>query len=150
MSVSADEIAAHSDKDHGVRDVDALLVVAHEAAPSCHPAEGALDNPAAGRTSDFEALLVVGSADDLYHEVQIDGLVHELQPVIGAVGEQMLHPGPTFADAVQDRLSPGAVGDIGRRQVDHQQPPIRIDGDVALAADNLFRRRTLLFRLAEP
>lgn len=52
MSVSADEIAAQSDKDHSVRDVDALLVVAHEAAPSYHPAEGALDNSAAGQ--DFE------------------------------------------------------------------------------------------------
>lgn len=72
MSISADEIAAHSDKDHGVRDVDAFLVVAHEAAPSRHPAEGALDNPAARQ--DFEALLVVGSADNLYHEVQVGGL----------------------------------------------------------------------------
>src|SRR3954454_13340103 len=100
MGVSSDEIAAHCDKDHGLRDVDALLVVAHEAAPSCHPAEGPLDDPAAGE--DLEALLVVGSTDDLDHEVEIGGFVHELQPVIGAVSEQMLHPGPALADTIQD------------------------------------------------
>lgn len=68
MGVSADKIAAHSE-DHGVRDVDALLVVAHEPPPPRHQAEGSLDDPAAGQ--DFGALLVVGSADDLDHEIQI-------------------------------------------------------------------------------
>ena len=40
MSVSADEITAHGDEDHGVRDVNSLLVVAHEAPPAGHPTEG--------------------------------------------------------------------------------------------------------------
>src|SRR5665213_393283 len=102
MGVSADENAAHGDQDHGVRDVDALLVVAHETSPARHPAEGAFDDPAAGH---LEPLLVVGPTDDLDHEVEIGGFVHELQPVISAVGEQMPYPGPTLADAVQDRLS---------------------------------------------
>src|SRR5436190_20887471 len=39
-------------------------------------------------------------------------------PVIGAIGEQVLHPRPALADAVQDRLGASAVGDVGRRQID--------------------------------
>lgn len=138
MSVSADEVAAHGDEDHGVRDVDAFLIVAHEASPSCHPSEGALDNPAPGQN--LEALLIIRPADDLDHEVEIGGFVHELEPVIGAIGEQMLDPRPALAHALQNRLGTGAVGDIGGRQIDHQKPPIGIDGDVALAADNLLVR----------
>ena len=102
-----------------MRDVDALLVVAHEASPSCHPAEGSIDDPAPGKN--FEALLVVGSADDLDDEVEIGGLVHELQPIVGAIGEQMLHPGPALADAVENDLCAGAVGDVGWRQVDRKR-----------------------------
>ena len=39
MSVSADEVAAHGDEDHGVRDVDAFFVIAHETSPAGHPSE---------------------------------------------------------------------------------------------------------------
>ncbi|MBV8924909.1 MAG: PAS domain S-box protein, partial [Bradyrhizobium sp.] len=60
---SADEIAAHGDENHGLRDVDALLVVAYQAAPSGHPAESSLHHPAAGQ--DLETLLVVAAFDDL-------------------------------------------------------------------------------------
>jgi hypothetical protein len=85
-----------------VRDVDTLLVVAHEPAPSGHPSEGALDDPAAWQ--DLEAVLAVGSADDLDDELEVGGLVHKFEPVVGAVGEQVLHPGPPLANVVQDRL----------------------------------------------
>ena len=104
MSVSSDEISAHGDEDHGLRDVDALFVVAHEAPPSGHPAEGALDDPAAWQ--DLESLLAVGSTNDLDGEVKVGGLVHELQPVIGAVREQVFDPRPALANAVQDRQAP--------------------------------------------
>ncbi|MBB4444187.1 hypothetical protein M2310_007476 [Rhizobium leguminosarum] len=42
---------------------------------------------------DLESLLVVGSTDDPDREVETGGFVHELQPVLGAAGEQMLTQG---------------------------------------------------------
>jgi hypothetical protein len=50
---------------------------------------------------------VIGSTDELNHEAQIGGLVHEFQPIIGAVGEQVLDPGPALAMAIEDKLRPG-------------------------------------------
>jgi hypothetical protein len=54
MSDPSDEEGAESDVDHGLGDVDALFVVAHEASPSCHPAEGSFNHPSARQ--DVEAL----------------------------------------------------------------------------------------------
>ena len=93
--------------------VDALLVVAYEASPSHHPAEGAFHDPAPWQN--LEPFLVIGSADDLNDEVEIGGLVHQLKAVIGAIGEEMLHPRPALADRFQDRNSTGAVGPEGQR-----------------------------------
>src|SRR4051812_46601688 len=102
VGVTAEEISAHGDEDHGVRDVDASLVVAHEASPAHHPSESALHDPASGQ--DLEALLAVRSADDRDEEVEIGSLVHEFEPVISRVGEQVLDPGPTGANGVEDCL----------------------------------------------
>jgi hypothetical protein len=111
MGDSSQEDSAHGDEDHGLGDVEALLKVTNQAAPADHPAEAALDDPTARQ--DLEAGFGIGSADDLDDEVEKVGFVHELQPVVGAIGEQMLDPGPALADAIEDRLGASAVGDVG-------------------------------------
>ena len=63
MSEPPEQEGSEGDMDHGVRDIDPLFIVAHEAAPAHHPAEGALDNPTA--REDVEALLAFDAADDL-------------------------------------------------------------------------------------
>lgn len=88
----------------------------------------------------MEALLVVAASDDLGDEVEEGGLVHQLQPIVGGVGEQVLHSRPALADTLQYDLGAGAVGNVGRREVDHQEPPVGVDGDVALAARDLLAR----------
>ncbi len=135
MGDAPEQEGTEGDMDHGLGDIDAGFVVAHEAAPSGHPAEGALDHPTPWQ--DFEACLFIGAPDDFDDEVEEGGLVHELAPVIGAVGEKMLQPRPAFADRIEDHLGACGIGDIGGGQVDHQEPPIGVDGDMAFAAHDL-------------
>src|SRR5439155_7083451 len=115
--------------------VDPLLVIPDQTPPSDHPAEGAFDDASAWQ--DREALLVVGAADDLDDEVEIAGLVHEFEPVIGAVREEVLDPGPALADALEDRHRARTVGDVGAGEVDHQQSPVGIDRVMPLVPDDL-------------
>src|SRR6516162_1039157 len=133
MGDSAEQEASHGDMDHGLGDIEALLVVAHETAPACEPGEGSLDHPAAGQN--LEAGLSVDTADNLDDEAEEGGLVHELGPVVGTVGEQMLDPWPALADGTEDHLGASAVGEIGRGQIEHQQPSVGIDHDMPLATD---------------
>jgi hypothetical protein len=53
----------------------------------------------------------------------------------------MLQPRPALAHTVQDHLSPGAVGDVGRRQ----KTAVGVDRDVALATHDLLARVGLVF-----
>jgi hypothetical protein len=75
--------------------------------------------------------------NDFQNELQVGGLVLELQPVVGSIGEQMLYPRPAFTDCIVDRLGSSAVGDVGGRQIDHEQSTVRVDGDMAFPADDL-------------
>ena len=58
-----------------MRDVDPLLIVPDQSAPSDHPAKGSLDDPAPRQH--LEALLLIAASDDLHDEVQIAGLVRK-------------------------------------------------------------------------
>ena len=138
LSYSPEQEASESDVDHGFGTVDALLVIAHETSPSGHPSERALHDPST--RDDLEALGRIGSLHDLDGEIQEGGFVHELGAIIGSIGEQMLQPRPALAHTVQDHLSPGAVGDVGGRQIDHQKTTVGVDRDVALAARDLLAR----------
>jgi hypothetical protein len=90
-------------------------------------------------------------------EVEEGGLVHELGAVVGAIGEQVLEPGPALAHAVEDHLRAGVVRDVGGGEVDHQQITVGVDGDLSLASDDLlasvvtscFRLRALFFQALE-
>ena len=138
MGDAPEKKASHGDVDHGFGHVDALLVVAHEPTPAGHPGEGAFRDPTARQH--LEARLAVDAADDLDDEVLEFSLVHELGAIIGAIGEEVLDPGPAAADRMQDELGARTVGDVRRRQVDHEETPVGVDCDVALAPGDLLAR----------
>ena len=49
MGDPPEEEGAEGDVDHCLGDVEALLVVSHEASPAHHPSEGSLHNPTTGQ-----------------------------------------------------------------------------------------------------
>ncbi len=121
--------------DHGLGNVQTLLVVAHQPSPADHPAEGPSDDPP---TRDRrEPDLLIGSPYDLDDKIEEHCFVQKSGPVVGTIGKQVLEPGPAFAEAIQDELSTGAVRNVGCCEVHHEQSPVRIDGDVPLAANDL-------------
>ena len=131
VSDTPDEKGAESDVDHGLGDIDALFVGSYEVSPSSHPAEGSFDHPAAWQ--DVEPFGSFDPANHFDNELENGGFIHQLSPVIGAVGKAMLDPGPALADRVQDHLGAGAVGGIRRRQVEHEQSAVSVHGNVVFA-----------------
>lgn len=79
MADSSQQKASHGDVDHGLGDVEALFVVAHQASPSGKPAEGAFDDPASRQH--LEPRLGIDPPHDFDDEVEEGGLVNELRPV---------------------------------------------------------------------
>src|SRR6478672_7799516 len=79
MADSTKQEASHGNVDHGLGDIQALFVVAHETAPAGEPGEGSLDDPSAGQN--LEAGFAIDAADALDDEVEEGRLVHELGPV---------------------------------------------------------------------
>lgn len=100
MGDAAQEEASHCDVDYCLGDVGALLEVADKSPPSDQPAEGALDDPPARQR--LEPRFGIDAAHDLYDKIEERGLVEQLGAIIGAVGEKILDPRPSFADRVQD------------------------------------------------
>ena len=87
MNVSSQEVAAPDDEDHDLQNVDAFIVDSDDSAPLNHPAKGLLDDPSAGRN--LEDLLPIAAADDLYDEIQITDLAHEVQAIMEAIVNEM-------------------------------------------------------------
>jgi len=132
VSNAPEQQAAHVDVDHGLGHVEALFAIAHETAPSCHPAEGSLDDPAPRQ--DLEAGFMAAATDDFQHEVAVRTGIEQFGADVSAIAEQMLEPGLPFSDGGDNLLNPSTVGDVGRGQVQHEKAAIRIHSDVPFAA----------------
>jgi hypothetical protein len=105
----APEERAHAEVDHGFGNVTAAFIIADQAAPAPHPAEGSLPHPAAWQ--DLKALLVLELAHDFDDEVMVGSGARQLAAVVGAVGavgEQVLQPGPALADGPDALPAPAA------------------------------------------
>src|SRR5215213_2168467 len=100
MADAAQEQASHADVDHGLGDITALLVVAHQPPPARHPAERPLDHPAARQH--METLLACQLAHDLDDEVAVSRCAHQLATIIGSICKQVPEPWPTLANGLDD------------------------------------------------
>lgn len=86
----------------------ATRIMAWETSPADQPPGGACDDPSVWQ--DLEALLVVAAAHHLDDAVDMARHVHEIEPVIGAVCEQVFDPWPALADALEYRFEPALSG----------------------------------------
>jgi hypothetical protein len=122
VSDSPDEEGAEGDVDHRLRDIDALFVIAHEASPSCHPAEGSFDDPAARQ--DMEAFCSFDPAKYLNGELQEGSFVHQLRSVTSRPRHQNLQAGGVLIDVESDQV----VAD----QLSMAHSPRMLDGKIYL------------------
>lgn len=123
MSDTAEQDRTHADAGHGFADATAAPVVADEAAPAHHPAEGPPDNPLAPG-QEAEAILVDQFVDDFDDEVAVGGFAHQIAPIIGTIGKKMFQPVPLFTGCHNDPLCSGCILEVRRGQSSHQQAPV--------------------------
>lgn len=103
----------------GLEDVDALLVIAHEATPSSEKSNGSLDHPASRQH--LEALFSRDPSDDFDDELQERGLVHELGTFICPVSDEIVFPRPALADGIEVAWTVALSEIMDGGQIDHQQ-----------------------------
>ncbi len=106
------------DMNHRGRDIQSQLIVAHQSSPLHHPAEGALDNPAAWQRD--EALLAGQTAHHLDHEIEERRPVEQRATVIGTIGKLVFDPRPALLEGVEYRHCAGRIGQLCGRQPYHQ------------------------------
>lgn len=94
-------------------------MISHEAPPSDHRSEGSFDDAPAGQN--LEGIPVIRATNNLDNEIEIAGLVHKLEAIIGPVCEKVFDQRSAYADAVENDLSPGAVGGS---QINDQEPSV--------------------------
>ena len=130
---AANHKAGHGEEDPATGAAGCLLVVAHQAAVTHEPAEGALDDPALGQ--DAESARRVASFDDLHDQL---GML--LLDPLGEGGAAEPAVGPELAQApvprehrLEQGLGPGALRGVGRQQGDVQDQAQRIHAQEALA-----------------
>lgn len=116
-------------------DAGLSLVIAGETPVAADPGEGAFHDPALGQhheASDVAALddlerPAAGAGDERAH----------LRPGVAAIGDDALDEREAPPRLAQQRLGAIAILDIGGMDVDVQQQALRVDEDVALAAEDL-------------
>lgn len=133
--------ASEHDADHGElykcdSDASVAFVVATKTPVAADPSQSAFYDPALGQhdeASNIAALHdlerpVTGAGDESTH----------LRPGVATVGNDTLDERETPPCLPQQRFGAVTVLDISGMDVDVQQQALRVDEDVALAAENLF------------
>ena len=123
--------------EHGLGDVGAFLVILGQASPPSEPPEGSFDHPAAG--NEDEATAGDAPDDDQRQPEQEAGEDHR-HAIVDAVGKDGAQPAVEPLDPRQQRSGAVGVLDVSGVDEDAEQEARGVDGDVTLAALDLFGR----------
>lgn len=120
---------------HGLRYVESLFIVAHQAAVAHQPCKRTFDDPAP--RLHLKARLTLQAPDNLDREIEISCFVEQSASIVSGIAEQMLNARPTLDQGIEYELSASRVSDIGRRQIHCKQAPIGIDRNMPFASADL-------------